>query len=107
MTDDDAEWLWDGNCAVDKVTDDDPPVAPTPYPEPAPTTNLSVRLGVELLPSQRTKPLGILPVLPDHKIIIPLTNADGTLTENCPFDELYDKSPVALTEALALAVVKY
>ena len=82
-------------------------MAPGLYAAPAPTINLSVRFGVPLLPSHNTNPEGMLPVLPDHKIIIPLTNADGTLTENCPFDELYDKSPDALTEALALAVVKY
>ena len=85
----------------------EPPLAPTPYAAPAPTTNLSVRLGVELLPSHNTKPDGMLFAAPDHKIIIPLTNADGTLTENCPVLELYDKSPLALTDALALAVVKY
>ena len=85
----------------------DPPDAPGLYAPPAPTINLSVRFGVPLLPSHNTNPVGILPVLPDHKIIIPLTNADGTFTENCPVLELYDKSPLALTDDLALAVVKY
>ena len=36
--------------------------------------NLSLKSGALLLPSQRTKPFGMFPVLPNHKIIIPVIN---------------------------------
>lgn len=38
---------------------------------PAPTTNLSRKSGVLLLPSQITQPEGMAPVAPDHIAITP------------------------------------
>ena len=57
--------------SVERVTLEEPPVLPTEYPLPAPTTNLSLRSGVLFDPLQRTQPDGIDPVLPDQITITP------------------------------------
>ena len=49
----------------------EPPVAFTLYPEPAPITNLSCKLGVPLFPSQRYHPDGIAFAAPDQMMIPP------------------------------------
>tara|TARA_R110002051_G_scaffold297580_1_gene364029 strand:- start:180 stop:470 length:291 start_codon:yes stop_codon:yes gene_type:complete len=52
-----------------------PPVASTAYEEVAPTTNLSLRSGVDAVPSHKVHPPGIDAEDPDHKVIIPAGNA--------------------------------
>lgn len=63
-------WLWLTSVALAE-----PPVAPTAYAEPAPTTNLSRKLGVPLVPSQSSQPEGIAPLDPDQIIITPAGSA--------------------------------
>ena len=49
-----------------------PPVAPTEYPLPAATTNLSCKFGVPLDPLHNAHPPGTDPTEPDHRIIPPI-----------------------------------
>lgn len=49
-----------------------PPTAATAYVLPAPTINLSRRLGVPFAPSHKYHPLGILAILPYHMVITPV-----------------------------------
>ena len=40
---------------------------------PAPTTNLSLRSGDPLVPSHNCQPVGIVDMVPDHIIILPVS----------------------------------
>ena len=50
-----------------------PPVLPTEYPLPAPTTNLSLKSGVPFAPLHNTHPVGIAFAAPDHMTYKTLT----------------------------------
>ena len=64
-------WVWLGRFAVPKSLVASPPVLPTEYPLPAPTTNLSLKSGVLFWPLHNTQPLGIAFDAPDHIMIPP------------------------------------
>ena len=76
-----------------------PPVAPTAYVEPAPTTNLFRRSGVLDVPSHNKNPLGIEAVLPDQSIIMPDTNA-ACIVGKAPAPLLVSTCPAVPTEAI-------
>lgn len=69
----------------DNMTVSEPPVAPTVYVDPAPTTKRFIRSGVPLEPSHNAHPDGIFVVCPDHNSMIP----DGNVDERNSFPRIH------------------
>ena len=63
--------VWDGKFPDANVTVFEPPVLFVLVPLDLPKINLSVKFGVQLLPSHRTKPEGIFASVPLHITIRP------------------------------------